>query len=198
MSESLRSVRLAVAVIVTAMAAIVWTPRALASDALWGLLKNGGQVVLMRHGLTTPGVGDPPGMRLDECSTQRNLTDEGRRQARQTGDAFRSHTIAVERVLSSPWCRCIQTGELAFGSTPQVSEPLGNLFGRPENQARQVAAMQALVGNWRGKGNLVLVSHGSTIVALTGVSPDVAEMVIVTPQSNGKFVVAGRFTAYDR
>jgi len=58
--------------------------------------------------------------------------------------------------------------------------------------------MQALVGNWRGKGNLVLVSHGSTIVALTGVSPDVAEMVIVTPQSNGKFVVAGRFTAYER
>ena len=59
---------------------------AIASEALWSLLKGGGQVVLIRHAVTTPGSGDPPGMRLDDCSTQRNLTDEGRRDARRLGE----------------------------------------------------------------------------------------------------------------
>lgn len=55
---------------------------ALGSEQIWALLKGGGQVVLMRHAVTTPGVGDPAGMRLDDCSTQRNLSDAGRREAR--------------------------------------------------------------------------------------------------------------------
>ena len=57
----------------------------LADETLWSLLKKGGQVVLMRHAVTTPGVGDPPGFRLDDCSTQRNLTDAGRRDAQRVG-----------------------------------------------------------------------------------------------------------------
>ena len=48
-------------------------------EALWALLGSGGRVVLVRHAVTTPGAGDPPGMRLDDCRTQRNLTDQGRR-----------------------------------------------------------------------------------------------------------------------
>ena len=164
----------------------------IASEALWAKLDAGGQVVLIRHAVTTPGVGDPAGMRLDDCATQRNLTDEGRRHARRTGEAFRERRIVVERLLSSPWCRCLETARLAFGSEGEKSDSLSNLFGRPENQSRQVAELQTLVGRWRGKGNLVLVSHGSTIVALTGVSPAPAEMVVVTPQPAGPFTVAGR------
>jgi len=182
-----------------ALVAFVFSPaRVTASDALWEKLKSGGQVVLMRHAITTPGVGDPPGMRLDDCATQRNLTDEGRTHARRTGEAFRQRGIAVERVVASPWCRCIETAQLAFGTAPEKSDALGNLYGRPENQSRQVAALEALVDKWRGKGNLILVSHGSTIVALTGVSPEPAEMVIVTPRAAGKFELAGRMTAYGR
>jgi len=173
--------------------ALVLVPfRAIASDALWEKLKAGGQVVLMRHAITTPGVGDPPGMRLDECATQRNLTDEGRRHARRTGEAFRSRGATVERLLSSPWCRCLETARLAFGIEAQKLDALSNLFGRPENRARQVDELDALIGKWQGKGNLVLVSHGSTIAALTGVSPEPAEMVIATPRSGGKFAIAGR------
>lgn len=162
-----------------------------ASEPLWALLKGGGQVILVRHTITTAGAGDPPGMRLDDCSTQRNLTDEGRRHARQIGAAFRARGIAVDRVLSSPWCRCLETARLAFGKA-EVSPPLGNLFGRLENRDQQVREMQALVGAPPGKANLVLVSHGSTILALTGISPDTGEMVIVTPQGAGGFAVAGR------
>jgi broad specificity phosphatase PhoE len=164
-----------------------------ANDKLWGLLQKGGQVVLIRHALTTPGAGDPPGMRLDDCSTQRNLSQKGREQAQQLGAAFRVRGIPVDRVLSSPWCRCLDTARLAFGKA-EISQSLGNLFDRPENQDKQVREMRALADAWRGPGNLLLVSHGSTIQALTGVSPEPAEMVILTPRANGRFNMAGRFS----
>jgi len=168
---------------------------AAASEQLWALLKGGGQVVLMRHAITTPGVGDPPGMRLDACTTQRNLTDAGRAHARQAGEAFRARGIAVERVIASPWCRCIETARLAFGNA-EVSPALGNLYGRSEHSARQVREMQALIAEHRGAGNLMLVSHGSTISALTGEYLGTAEMLVVTPQGPGRFVSRGRLAAH--
>ena len=98
-------------------------------------------------------------MRLDDCSTQRNLSDEGRRHARAVGAALRKHKVPVDHVLTSPWCRCIETARLVFGDSGEVSRTLDNLFGRHENEARQVAALRALAVEWRGKGNLFLVSH---------------------------------------
>jgi broad specificity phosphatase PhoE len=154
-------------------------------------------VVLVRHTITTPGAGDPPGMRLDDCSTQRNLTDEGRRHARRIGEEFRSRGVPVERVLSSPWCRCLETARLAFGKA-ETSEPLSNLFGRGENRERQVREMRTIAGEKRGRANLVLVSHGSTILALTGVSPATGEMVIVTPQGEGRVALAGRLAVEEK
>src|SRR5688500_10928907 len=150
-------------------------PAAAASEDVWALLKSGGQIIFMRHAITTPGVGDPPGMRLDDCRTQRNLTDDGRRDARRVGEAFRARGIPVARVLSSPWCRCLETARLAFGAA-ETSLPLGNLYGRPDAAAGQVREMRAMAGESPVGGNVVWVSHGSTISALTGVSPDTAEM----------------------
>jgi broad specificity phosphatase PhoE len=169
---------------------------AVADEALWSLLKKGGQVVLMRHAVTTPGVGDPPGFRLEDCSTQRNLTDEGRGDAKRVGAAFRARGVAVDSVYSSPWCRCIETANLAFGKS-EVSTALSNLFTHPENRERQIREMRKLVSA-RGPNTRVLVSHGATILALTGVSLGTAEMLVVTPQSNGEFVVNGRFSAHAR
>jgi broad specificity phosphatase PhoE len=164
---------------------------AAASERLWKLLKEGGRVVLVRHAVTTAGSGDPSGMRLDHCRTQRNLTEEGRRHARRIGEEFRARGIVVDRVLSSPWCRCLDTARLAFGAA-EISPALGNLFGRPENRERQVREMQAIVDAHAGAGVLVLVSHGSTIHALTGVSPGMGEAVVVTRRGKGRFDVAGR------
>jgi broad specificity phosphatase PhoE len=166
---------------------------AFGDEALWSLLKAGGQVVLIRHTVTTPGTGDPPGMRLDECSTQRNLSEEGRAHARRIGDEFRKRKIPVDRVLSSPWCRCLETARLAFGKA-EVSTALNNLFGRYENRERQIREMKKLIsGKSAGgrEGNLVLVSHGSTILALTGVSPGTGEMVVVA--ADGK--ILGRLSS---
>src|SRR5688572_17115842 len=168
------------------LALLLFPVTGFADEALWAQLKAGGQAVLIRHAVTTPGAGDPAGMRLDDCGTQRNLTDEGRAHARRIGEEWRKRGIPVDRVLSSPWCRCLETARLAFGKA-EVSEPLSNLFGRRENEERQVRDLRAPVGKHAGKGNLVLVTHGSTIAALTGVSPATGEMVILA-----KGAVAGR------
>jgi phosphohistidine phosphatase SixA len=156
-------------------------------DELWALLRGGGQIVLLRHGTTTPGVGDPPGFRLDECATQRNLTDAGRDESRRAGAAFRAQRVPVARVLSSPWCRCLETARLAFGR----AEPwpaLANLFGRQE----RADALRAALSELPTDGTQVLVSHGSTISSATGVMPAMGEFVVVTPRGGGRFTVAGR------
>ena len=191
MCDGHRRAVLARAVLLLVVLALTAPSPAGADERVWSLVKSGGQAIFVRHAVTTPGVGDPPNMRLSDCRTQRNLTDEGRGHARRVGEAFRARAIPVGRILSSPWCRCLETARLAFGP-PETWAPLGNLFGRPENRAEQVQALQALASERRTGGNLVLVTHGSTIAALTGINPDTAEMVVVTPQGTGRFVVAGR------
>lgn len=178
-------------------AACLWATPARADEATWALLKTGGQVVLIRHAMTDPGVGDPPGFALDDCNTQRNLSDIGRDEARRLGAAFRARAVPVARVLSSPWCRCIETAKIAFGSTPQTNAALGNLFDRSGNRDSQAAAFKELLAQAPKQGNLVLVTHGSTTLAFTGVSPATAEMVVVTPGANGQFKVAGRIPVAD-
>jgi phosphohistidine phosphatase SixA len=160
------------------LACLLISGGARADEKLWSLLQGGGHVVLIRHAVTTPGAGDPAGFRLDDCATQRNLTDAGRRHAQRIGAEWRARKIPVERVLSSPWCRCIETAKLAFGSA-EISRPLSNLFGRYENREAQVRALRELAAA-KGKGNIVMVTHGSTIAALTGIHPGTGEMVILT------------------
>jgi phosphohistidine phosphatase SixA len=173
------------------LAALLLPLAAAADDALWALLQKGGQVVLIRHGLTDPGVGDPPGFSLADCKTQRNLSAVGRDEAARLGKAFKERAIPVARVLSSPWCRCIETAKIAFGSS-QNENALSNLFGRSQNGDAQVAAFRKLVAQAPKQGNLILVTHGSTTLAFTGVSPATAELVVVTPEAAGNYRLAGR------
>ena len=102
-----------------------------AQDALaQALLRQGGVVAVFRHALA-PGTLDPPGFRLGDCSTQRNLSDEGRTQARRIGAWFRDRQLQPDRLLSSPWCRCMESATLAFG-TPQAWSALGSPRGASE------------------------------------------------------------------
>jgi phosphohistidine phosphatase SixA len=176
---------------VAALALLAPAAPAAADEALWARLKAGGQIVLVRHAVTTPGVGDPAGFRLEDCSTQRNLTEAGREEARRLGAAFRTRAIPVGRVLASPWCRCLETAQLAFGAA-EVWEPLRSLFeerGRRDERAR---TFRAFAGARREGGNTILVTHGANVLAFVGVSPAPAEMVIVSPHGGGSFTVAGR------
>ena len=162
-----------------------------ADEMLWQLLRGGGQVLLIRHASTEPGVGDPEGFRLDDCATQRNLSAEGRAEARRLGELLRRLQVPIDAVVSSPWCRCIETAQLAFGRVDEKWPALSNLFGRSPNADAQVKAMRPRIAGYRGKGNLVLVSHGSTALALTGASPQQAEVIVLSPAS-GEFRIAGR------
>jgi len=170
--------------------AALLAPVAQADEALWKLVAGGGQVLFVRHAETTPGVGDPPGFKLEDCATQRNLSAEGRAQAQRMGAELSRRGVPVGEVLSSPWCRCIETAQLAFGRS-KAWPALSNLFGRSSESERQVKALRPRVASYRGSGNLVLVSHGSTAAALIGEHPGMGEMLVLTPSGAG-FRVAGR------
>jgi len=183
-----RKARPAVLALVLLVAVAFPGPASAAStDELWALLRGGRQIVLLRHGTTTPGVGDPAGFRLDDCATQRNLTEAGREEARRVGAAFRTQRVPVGRVRSSAWCRCLETARLAFGRA-EAWPALANLFGRQE----RADALRAALGDPPSDGTLVLVSHGSTISSAVGVMPIMGELVVVTPEGAGRFTVAGR------
>ena len=181
------------------LGALVLLGAALANGAVamadgWAVLKQPGHVVFMRHSDApgSGGYGDPPGYRLDDCATQRNLSEEGRAHARRTGEAFRRNGIGFDRVLTSPWCRCKETAELAMGKAAEVFTPLSNLVGRSEHREPQVKALKAYLAGLDGKTRVLLVTHGIVINALTGIQPASGEMVIVKPGPGGEPKVAGR------
>lgn len=178
------------------VAVAAWiTPPALADEALWTELKKGGQVVLIRHASTVAGVGDPPGFRLDDCATQRNLSDEGRAEARRIGEAFRARGVPVGEVLSSQWCRCVETATLAFGRAamwPALNSNFNDTTRSPDEKVREVKARLATPV---AEGNLILVTHNFNIRDITGIGPMQGEMVIVAPAAGEGLRVLGRIPA---
>ena len=165
---------------------------AAADDAgLWQRLKAGGHVVVMRHAATTPGVGDPPGFRLGDCPTQRNLSPGGRADAQATGAAFNRHKVLVSRVLTSRWCRCVDTAELAFGRA-EPAEMLDSIWQQDgAARERKVAAVRSYAASYREPGNLVLVTHDVNVRALTGESVAQGEMVVARARADGSLEVLG-------
>lgn len=173
-------------------ACVLLGPAAQADEGLWKLVAGGGHVLFVRHAETTPGVGDPAGFRLEDCATQRNLSAEGRAQARRLGAELKRRGVPVGEVLSSPWCRCRETAQLAFGRSKDW-DALANLFGRSGEADMQVRALRPRIAAHAGTDNLVLVSHGSTALALTGEHPGMGELLVLKPQPGG-FRVAGRLS----
>jgi broad specificity phosphatase PhoE len=167
---------------------------ALAQADAWALLKEPGIVVFIRHSEApgSGGYGDPPGYRLDDCATQRNLSEEGRAHARRTGEAFRARGVTFDRVLSSPWCRCKETARLAMGKEAELFEPLSNLVGRHEHREPQVTALKAYLAALDGRTRVLFVTHGIVVNALAGVSLASGEMAIVKPGPGGEPKVVDR------
>ena len=162
-----------------------------AAGDLWALLAGGGQVVLMRHALTEPGAGDPPGFALGDCATQRNLSAVGRDDARRIGATFARRGIPVGRVLSSRWCRCMETGRLAFGAVEPWSA-LDSQFHDKSRADEQARAVRQQAGEPPLGGTLVMITHGTNIAAWTGVHPAQGGLVVLTPEGRGRFRIAGR------
>jgi broad specificity phosphatase PhoE len=169
----------------------LWVGIANAAEPVWETLRVPGVVVVVRHSYA-PGAFDPPDARLDDCSTQRNLDERGRSQARKLGEAFREHGIAVGPVLSSPRCRCLDTGRLAFGRAEPWS-PLEGSLRDAERRQRQLVDIRAAIAAHRGDRPLVLVTHGSVVSDLTGLDVRMGEIVVLRPGADGRHAVAGQF-----
>ncbi len=164
---------------------------ALAGQAGWDALKNGTAFVIMRHALA-PGTGDPGNFNVDECSTQRNLSDQGRQQARKTGDLFRSNGVADAEVWSSAWCRCRDTAQLLGLGTMQTLEPLNSFFRRQGRRDAQTTALKNWLQARTGEKPLVLVTHQVNISALTGVFPQSGELIFVQMGADNSLRVIDR------
>ena len=146
-------------------------------------LRQGGLVLLLRHARTEPGTGDPPGFQHDDCSTQRNLDEAGRAQARAIGAWFKEMGVPVGRVLSSRWCRCRETAEL-LGLGPVEHLPaLDSFFEDRSRMEEHRAGMLTFIKAWHGPGNAVLVTHQVNVTAVTNLSPRSGEMVVLTPEA---------------
>lgn len=176
--------------------AMPWETRAEASEAFWTLLRQPGHAVLIRHA-DAPGSGDPPGFRLDDCRTQRNLGPEGRAQARRVGEAFRARGITVARVLSSQWCRCRETAELmALGPPVEAFPALNSLFHDRSRAGEQMRDIRALLAGLKSDQLIVLATHHATILELTGIAVGSGEMVAVRIEAGGAPKVAGRLRVH--
>lgn len=159
----------------------------------WGLELRDGDVVLYRHALA-PGGGDPPGFRLGDCSTQRNLSEAGQEQARRLGQALRERlgAVRVGAVWASPWCRTLETARLAFpGLDVQPQPAWASFFEQPDREAAQGAQARRQLSTWTGPGVLVVVTHQVNITGLSGVYPASGEGVALRP-ADGQWQVLGR------
>ncbi|MCL7941638.1 histidine phosphatase family protein [Halomonas sp. ATCH28] len=156
--------------------------------AAWRALAQGGHVALVRHALA-PGIGDPPGFVLDDCTTQRNLSADGRAQARAIGERFCERGITVAAVHASRWCRALETAEL-LGLGEVIPTPALDSFFRDRGEADgRTRAARALIRDWGGEGALVLVTHQVNITALVGGGVGSGEIVVARPGAEGLDVV---------
>ncbi len=154
--------------------------------ALWAKLKDGGRVALVRHAATPGGFGDPPGFRLEDCATQRNLTEQGRSQAAALGAQFRLQQIRVEKLLSSQWCRCRDTAALMDLAAIEPAPTFNNAAVLTERREQLRAGARMLISAWRGPGTMVVVTHGANILALTGIHPGEGGIVVIEPDPAAK------------
>jgi|tagenome__1003787_1003787.scaffolds.fasta_scaffold20880702_3 phosphohistidine phosphatase SixA len=159
------------------------TPAAADASAAWEALRKGGHVALMRHSDAPGGAGDPPGFKLDDCSTQRNLSERGRAEAVAMGAQIRANGITFTRIISSPWCRCVDTAKLMDLGPVDIEPAFSNAFVLRDRREELRRDASAILNTW-ADGTLLVVTHGANIQALSGVSPTSGEIVVVDPLSS--------------
>ncbi|MGF1461322.1 MAG: histidine phosphatase family protein [Leptolyngbyaceae cyanobacterium] len=156
-------------------------------EELWQQLQQPADtlyVVLLRHALA-PGTGDPENFQLGDCSTQRNLSEAGREQAVAIGQAFRDRGVAVRQILSSQWCRCLETAELMDVGQVEAYPELNSFFrDRSTSTAQTTAVKEYLVSEADAGGVIIMVTHQVNITGLTDIFPQSGEAVVVQVETD--------------
>lgn len=130
-------------------------------------------------------------MKLGDCTTQRNLDETGRQQARDIGAAFKARGIAAGRVLSSEWCRAKETADLILPGRAELVPAFNSFFDDRARETAQTAAAREILLGWAGPGALIVATHHVNILALTGIAPGSAEGIVLS-NAGGKLTVLGR------
>jgi hypothetical protein len=126
------------------------------SASAWNALRADGYVALIRHASAPGQAGDPADYKLDDCATQRNLSEQGREEARALGERFRSQRVKVGKIVSSQWCRCRQTAEMMNMGPVEVAPTFNNAFVLNAMRDELTVGARATIGAWRGPGTLVV------------------------------------------
>jgi len=170
------------------LSSLLITQQAIAS--LVSDLEDGQHVLLMRHA-DAPGFGDPAGYLISQCSTQRNLGDYGKRQAKAIGAWLASQEIQKAEVFSSPWCRCLDTANLLNKGPAKIEPSLGSFFDNMSLEKKQTKALEMFIKNElakQSKAPIILVTHHVNIQAFTGKVVGVGDMVLVKVNKNGEYL----------
>ena len=156
----------------------LFTSQLKASDQAWNLAQEGNKIILIRHSLA-PGGGDPPGFKIKDCTTQRNLSEEGRKQAKKIGDFFKENDLSIFKVFSSEWCRCKDTAKLAFTNF-ETKDFLNSFFSAKfaNNKDKQMLDLKNYVEKFKGNENLIFVTHYVVISEALDYAPSSGEIVI--------------------
>jgi virginiamycin B lyase len=191
MSSSRLLAALAAAV---AAVALVSGASAATSPDLARSLRAGGLVLVVRHAHTDQSKQDDDPVALGDCSSQRNLSAKGRADARTIGRGVRRLNLHIGTVLSSAYCRTLETARLAFGRAT-VSPALLNTIAsaRDARWRAQIRSARQLLGRKPAPGTLtVLVTHGILVTEVTGQTLEEGETIVFRPLGSSRFRVLGR------
>ena len=147
-------------------------------------LDDGGKLIFIRHAYA-PGSGDPDNFNLNDCSTQRNLSKEGQRQAKYIGEFFRNNKVKIDKVLSSEWCRCKETAKIAFKNF-STNSFLNSFYSSKfaKNKDKQIKALKEYIKKFKSDKNLVLVTHYVLISEILNYGPSSGEIVVSNKNLN--------------
>ena len=154
------------------------------NDDLQNLISEGGKLIFIRHAYA-PGIGDPDNFDLSDCASQRNLSQKGIDQAKTINKFFFKDQIDSSLVLSSEWCRCMQTAKYAFRNYKTKSF-LNSFFSQKfsHNKNNQIKELKEYINKWNGKGNLIFVTHYVVILEILNLSVSSGEIVVVDKDFN--------------
>ena len=147
-------------------------------------LEEGGKLIFIRHAYA-PGNGDPQNFNLNDCLTQRNLSDRGRKQAKIIGNIFSKTNISLSGIFSSEWCRCKETASIAF-SEFETKKFLNSFYSAQfaNNRKKQVQEFENFLKKWNKKDNLIFVTHYVVISEILNYAPSSGEIVIADKNLN--------------
>jgi len=166
------------------------------NSSLIKAMQDGGHILMIRHA-KAPGFGDPENIKIGDCSTQRNLDEQGRQQAVKIGDWLRSNKIETAAVYSSQWCRCMDTARLLNMGTVAEMPPLNSFYQMTQNREPSLQVLKSFIAEQTtDKKLIIMVTHHVTIDAISGQNVASGEGVLLKLNDSAPYEFIGVVSSY--